>query len=166
MKNETKVLTDELKERCLDFAKRMCFNAWPNITEARKKKLWSDAEWFLTDCLNEGYTGWELGGEKDDFPACDWFSERFANYIPNTEKWYRLYPDEEPKYYHQLNVICRIAFDVIDGFPGGVWGFTVSDIKRMYDGEFPKWFDTGDWIKMGNGEVDIMKLPDEASLCI
>lgn len=162
MVEEKQPVSNELRERCLDFAKRMCFNAWPDITESRKKKLWSDAEWFLADCLDEGATSWE----DDKVYPCDWFSERFAKYIPDTEKWYRLYPDEEPKYFHQLNVICRIAFDVIDGFPGGVWGFTIGDIKRMYDGIFPAWFDTGDWIKMGNGDVDVMKLPDEASLCI
>ncbi|MBA7606555.1 hypothetical protein ES703_13705 [subsurface metagenome] len=166
METETKILTEELKERCLDFAKRLIFKGPWHITDARRKKLWSDAEWFLTDALEEGNTGWEAGTKDDTFPACDWFSERFEQYIPSTEKWYRKYPDEEPKYYHQLNVVCRIAFDVIDGFPGGVWGFTIGDIKRMYDGELPVWFDTGDWMKMGNGMVDIIKLPDEASLCI
>ena len=159
-------VSSELRERCLDFAKRLIFTVWVNLTDARRKKLWSDAEWFLTDALDEGHTGWESGSPKDTFPACDWFSERFGHYIPCTAKWERIYPDEEPKYYHQLTVVCRIAFDVIDGFPGGVWGFTIADIKRMYDGKIPDWLDTGDWIKMGNGAVDIMKLPDEASLFI
>lgn len=157
-------LSNELKERCLDFAKRMCFTGWPDITDARRKKLWSDAEWFLTDCLNEGATDWE----DDEIYPCDWFSERFAEeYVPNTPKWDKRFENGEcPKYYNTLCCICRAAFDVVSDLPGMVWALTVGDIRRMYDGELPEWFIGEGWQLMDDGAVDITKLPDTADLAI
>lgn len=155
----------ELRGRCLDFAKRFIFNGRSTLTEARRQKLWSDAEWFLTDALDEGYTGWEKGGTEDSFPACDWFDERFnEQYFPNTPKWDKRWENgEEPKYLHELNVVCRLAFDVIDGMPGGVRGISIGEIRRMYDGQIPEWFNEG-WMDNQGNRVDLNKTGDDEDL--
>ena len=152
MTTETKMLTEELKERCLDFAKRFIFKGRENLTEARRKKLWSDAEWFLTDCLEEGYTSWDGQDKESSYPPGDWFHERFDEmYFPNTPKWdRRLENGEEPRYLHELNVVCRLAFDVIDNMPGGVWGISLGELRRMYGGQIPEWLNQGWLDKKGN----------------
>lgn len=161
METETKV-TNELKERCLDFAKRFIFKGRQNLTDARRKKLWSDAEWFLTDALEEGHTGWESGSPESTFPACDWFNERFdEKYFPNTPKWdKRFEAGEQPKYLNELNVICRLAFDVIDDMPGGVWGISLGEIRGMYDGQIPEWFNQG-WLDKQGNPVDLTTFGDD-----
>ncbi len=163
-----RVLSEEEKQRCLDFARRMCFSVWPEITEARSKKLWSDAEWFLTDVLEEGHVGYETGNPDRTFPACNWFSERFdEQYLPNTPRWDKQFEDgEEPKYYRQLSSVCRAALDVVDGMPGGVWGFTIADFKRMYDGKLPDWLDDGEWQIVNDGKAILAEAADDVMLPI
>jgi hypothetical protein len=58
-----------------------------------------------------------------------------------------------------LSATCRAAMDVV-GEPGaGVLGWTVGDIKRMYDGQLPDWFDTG-WKHKDDGYVKLQNEPD------
>lgn len=163
-----RILTEEEKQRGLDFARRMCFFGWPTLTEARSKKLWSDAEWFLADVLEEGHTGYETGTREDTFPACDWFSERFEEkYFPDTVRWNKKFENgDEPKYYRQLSCICRAALDVVDGMPGGVWGFTIADFKRMYDGKLPDWLDDGEWKIVNDGKAVLSEAEDHIMLPI
>ena len=161
-----RVLTEDEKQRCLDFARRMCFFGWPALTEARSKKLWSDAEWFLKDVLDEGHVGYETGSPDDSFPACDWFSERFERYAVPNARWEEKYPDEEPKYYRQLSCVCRAALDIVDNIPGGVWGFTIADIKRMYDGKLPDWLDDGEWKIVNDGQAVLAEAEDHIMLPI
>jgi len=156
MTTKTKTVTKEMKERCLDFAKHYIFKGRENLTEARRKKLWSDAEWFLTDCLEEGYTSWDCSAKESSYAPCDWFHERFDEmYFPNTPKWDRRFEaGEEPRYLNQLEVVCRLAFDVIDNMPGGVWGITLGELRRMYDGQIPPWLNEG-WLDKNQNPVDL-----------
>mgnify|MGYP001617389396 CR=1 FL=1 len=160
--------TKELHSRALDFAKRMCFKGYSNLTEARRQKLWSDAEWFLTDCFEQGCTSWDHDKPKGGMYPCDWIMERFAEkYFPNTARWDKKFEaGEEPRYFSLLNAICRSAIDIFDEFAGGVWGWTIADFKRMYDGELPEWFPRGDWQLIGNGLIPFSTMTDESSIAI
>lgn len=165
---ETKILTEETKERCLEFAKLFIFKGRDNLTEARRKKLWSDAEWFLTDCLEEGYTSWDEESRESSYAPCDWFHERFDEmYFPNTPKWDRRFKrGDEPRYLHELNVVCRLAFDAISGMPGGVWGITIGELRKMYDGQIPEWLNQG-WLDRKGNSVDLNQVGgDEDTIAI
>ncbi len=161
--------TLELHSRALDFAKRMCLKGYPNLTEARRQKLWSDAEWFLTDCFEDGCTSWDQDkGVRQEMYPCDWFQERFTQmYFPNTARWDKKFEaGEEPKYFSTLQAVCRSAIDIFDDLAGGVWGWTIGDLKRMYDGELPEWFPRGDWQLIGDGLVPFSSMTDTCSIAI
>lgn len=165
--DDAKLLTEEDKHRCLDFAKRLCFVGYDHLTQARRDRLWYEAEGFLADALAEGHTSWETKSPDGlGCCTCDWFSERFSErYIPLTGKWAdRLEKGDYPQFFDTLEAICRAAFDVVDDFAGGVWGFTLGDIRRMYDGTLPDWIPT-DWY-LDDTLVDLATLPDEVSICI
>lgn len=151
----------ELQERCMDFAKRMVFKGYENLTLARKEKLWSDVEWFLTDVFEAGASSWD----QDEVYACDWIHERFEKYEYPSSRWEHKVIDlgVEPKYFRMLSATCRCAVDLFDDFAGGVWGWTVGDIKRMYDGKLPDWFPT-DWQIMGNGPAPPLKDTDRIAI--
>lgn len=148
MGTETKVLTEDLKERCLDFAKRLCLKGHPELTEARRQKLWAHTEEFLKQCLDDVCTGWEDG---PDYYPCDIFSEHFESYDVSDWKFER---GIENKFFAQLRSICRTAFDVIDGMPGGVFGYRLGTIRCMYDGCIPDWFSQG-WQDKQGSPVDL-----------
>jgi hypothetical protein len=163
---EIKVLTQEEKDRCLDFAKRMVFKGYDNLTQKRREKLWSDVEWFLTDALEEGHWGWETGSPEETFAMCDWIRERFEKDAYPSSRWEHKVCDLgiEPKYFSMLSATCRAAMDIVNDFAGGVWGWTVSDIRRMYDGEIPNWFPLDGWYYLGDGPAP--RLTDECSVAL
>lgn len=164
--DEVKILTQEQKTRCLDFAKRMVYKGYERLTQKRKDKLWGDVEWFLTDALEDGHWGWETGDREDTFSMADWIHERFEKYEYPSDKWERKICDlgEEPTYFRMLSATCRAAMDIIDDFAGGVWGWTVSDIRRMYDGTIPEWFPLDGWMILGNGVAPKLKDEDHIAL--
>ncbi len=163
---DVKTLTQEEKDRCLDFAKRMVFKGYQKLTQKRKERLWSDVEWFLSDALEEGHWGWETGGRDDSFPMCDWIHERFERLNYPSARWGKKVCDlgEYPKYFNMLSATCRAAMDIVNDFAGGVWGWTVGDIRRMYDGEFPSWFHLDGWHYLGDGPAPT--LTDKDSIAI
>lgn len=163
---DVRILTQEEKDRCLDFAKRMVFKGYENLTNKRRERLWGDVEWFLTDALNEGHWGWETGNPTDTFSMCDWISERFSNLEYPSRKWEHKVCDlgEQPKYYNMLSATCRASMDIVDDFAGGVWGWTVGDIRRMYDGEIPSWFPLEDWHIIGDGVAPTLKDEDHIAI--
>jgi hypothetical protein len=165
-KDTIKVLTQEEKERCLDFAKRMVFKVYNNLTQKRKERLWADVEWFLTDALKEGHWGWETGSPENTFSICDWIHERFEKEEYPSPRWEHKVLDLGiyPKYFNMLSATCRAAMDIVDDFAGGVWGWTVGDIRRMYDGEIPSWFPLDGWNYLGDGEAP--RLTDECSVAL
>jgi hypothetical protein len=159
-------LTQEQKERVLDFAKRMVFKGFKNLTQKRRERLWGDIEWFLTDALDEGYWGWETGGRDDTFCMSDWMSERFDRLKYPSARWeYKVLElGIEPRYFQMLAGTCRAAMDIVNDFPGGVWGWTVGDIRRMYDGIIPDWLPLDGWHYLGDGPAP--RLTDDCSITI
>lgn len=160
--------TKELHARALDFAKRLCSKGYKHLTQARREKLWSDAEWFLTDCFEAGCTSWDQDIPEGEMYPCDWFQERFAEkYFPDTDRWNKKFQaGKEPKYFSTLEAICRSAIDIFDDFAGGVWGWSIGDFKLMYDGKLPDWFPKDDWQILGDGLIPFSSLTDDSSIAI
>ena len=160
--------TLELHQRALDFTKRAIFKGYTSLTSARREKLWSDAEWFLADCFEDGITSWDQDKGRQGMYACDWFHERFdEKYFPNTPRWDKKFEaGQQPKYLDVLNFVVRSAIDLVDNWAGGCIGWTIGDFKRMYDGELPPWFPKDEWQIMGDGLVPFSTLKDESVLCV
>lgn len=130
-------------ERMMDFAERMCAQGYPELTEARKKRLWNEVKGFLELCIENEATGYEENPQDRDWLPCDIFHEHFAEYDMTDAEYWR-YDEgkgkkESNRFYCHLSAICRSALDTLDG-AFGVIGFKVGDIRRMYDGEIPDWF--------------------------
>jgi hypothetical protein len=160
----------QLHEFALDFAERAIFIGYEKLTMERRKKLWSDAEWFLIDCFETGCHSWDQDKDAQGMYACDFFAERFhEEYWPNTDKWNHKFCDLGiyPKYLETLSFICRSAIDIVDDFAGGCWGWTLGDFKRMYNGELPSWFPTDGWIYMADGPAPpVSEWKDSERICV
>lgn len=122
----------EQYERWLDFAQRMALQGWPHLTEARKQKIHRDVTVFISfysDC-HEDVEGWDSG------PAyvCDHFEECFGVH----KHWEN---ENAPNRYHlQLSCCIRAGVDVATEDCCGVVGFTLGDVRRMFNGQLPDWF--------------------------
>jgi hypothetical protein len=160
----------ELHERALDFAKRAVFKRYDNLTMARREKLWSDAEWFLTDCFETGCSDWDQEKRAQGMYACDFFSERFEEkYLPDTEKWNHKFCDLgiQPKYFGTLEFVCRSAIDLVDDWAGMCFGWTLGEIKEMYDGKLPPWFPLDGWQYFMDGAAPpVSEWKDDAGISI
>lgn len=142
-------------QRLLDLAQRLCQRGYPHLTEPRRGKLWDQLESFLTECLKRGATGWENGGP-GDYPPCDLFRDAFEEFdVPP----HAIDQDRENRFYSLLQVIARTSFDAVDGFPGGVVGWTVGDVRRIYEGTIPDWWNNHLQDRAGNS-VDLNQAED------
>ncbi len=159
--------TEERKTRSLDFAKRMIFKGYQKLTDARRKRLWEEAEYFITECLDTGSYDWDQTKGGYGY-ACDYFSEHFEEqYFPNTTKWDKKFEDgEEPKFLGTLRFICRAAIDLFDDWAGGCWGWTIGDFKRMYDGQLPDWFPKEGWHYLMDGPASFSEMSDDSVIAV
>lgn len=143
------------RERLLDLAQRLCLQGYPNLTERRRARLWFLLESFLESCLDYGITAWE--GDED---AGDYFQETFSDFDISDRKFERD-PDQENKFHSTLNYIARCAFDAVSGFPGGTWGLSIGDFRRIYGGQLPGWWSEGEWEDGTGNPVDPNTVEDK-----
>jgi hypothetical protein len=132
-----------LYERWKEFARRMIFNGGlGELTEARKKRLWAEVESFIDDYRSEPVDGWDR-----EYCLCDSFHEIFGQTYgmdiahpyscPDGFRGFEY--DENPRrFYNQLEIVIRASVDAVtDG--EGVLGYTVGDLRQMFDGKIPRW---------------------------
>ena len=167
---ETSATLTELHQRALDFARRAIFKGYSHLTKPRQEKLWSDAQWFLGDCFEDGIHDWDQEkGLGNGMYACDWFMERFEyRYLPNTTRWNRKFEQGEyPAYLNILMYVCRSAIDLVDDWAGMCIGWTLGDFKRMYDGELPSWFPCDGWNYFADGPAPpVSEWDDTTKICV
>jgi hypothetical protein len=159
--------TEEMKARCLDFAHRMIFKGYQNLTDARRKKLWEEAEYFITMCLDNGSYDWDQTRGGYGY-ACDYFHEHFdEQFFPDTERWDKKFEKGiQPKFLDTLEFICRAAIDLFDDWAGGCWGWTIGGFKRMYDGQLPDWFPKDGWHILFDGNIAFSEMTDETAIAV
>jgi hypothetical protein len=123
-------------ERWNDFTKNMIYAGLGNITQARKDKLWSEAESFIYGYRNEPVDGWD-----DEYCLCDDFREHFVEYINDIWDDRAGWQKESQHYFaNQLEIVIRAGVNVAcESDHAGVIGFTVGDLRTMYAGEIPEW---------------------------
>lgn len=133
----------------------MCYGAWPSKTRHRKDRLWREAENFIDDY--PGFVDWDQT-PWDGVYACDAFGEYFCDYgssIWDEDEGYR---DDPHLFYNQLRCALRAGLDAVSG-ECGIIGFTVGDVRHMFDGALPQWF--------ANAYTDpkaLIQAPDDAAL--
>jgi len=152
----------ELRARCLDFARRYITVGLSHYTPSRRDLLWNEVESFLQYCIAEGCTGWEKG-PPHTIP-CDLFEEYFedSGYRESNTKWLK---GKTNRFLQDLRFICRLAFDVVDGMPGGTLGLTVGTVKRMYDGTIPQWF-LQPWLDQTEQHTDLNTVDETQVLLV
>jgi len=153
----------EQRARALDFAWRLCFKGHPRLTENRKQRLWDEIESFIVYCFELGATaGWEDNPKGHDYP-CDLFPDHFEEYDVTGREFER---EKENRFYSMAQAICRSAFDAVSGFPGGVFGYKIGDLKLMYEGRIPRWINNG-WVRLKDSSpVNLNAMPDEEHIAI
>ena len=122
--------------RWFDFAKRMVniFDATPE----RKQKLISEIEAFIGiyDVGERKITGWDTALYNGDMCVGSMFDEHFEEY----EVWNHKLEIYTGKFHHQLSCAIRAGIDVVTmEWGGGVLGFDIGDLRKMYDGKIPQW---------------------------
>lgn len=129
-----------------DFALRMARQGWPTITEQRKGRLVTELTGFLDAYRADAprITSWDNG----DLPVCDeameWFDAHDHGEGHNT-------------FYTQIQCCLRSGLDLVAEASAGVLGFTVGDVRRMYEGTIPAWI-----AAQYNG--DLTAAPDSADI--
>lgn len=130
-------MTPEQYERWRDFSLRMARNAFPEATEGRRRKIAESIE---------GFFSWYDGQDVSDI--CDWDSG--PSYIGDAvnshldrhyhERWTKdgLEPRRN-KFENQVSCCIRAGIDCASAPSGGVIGFTVGDLRRMYPEGLPDW---------------------------
>ena len=147
------------RERLLDLAQRLCSQGYPDLTDRRKARLWSQLEPFLETCLEDGATGWEENClNRNDLPG-DFFREHFYDRgFDVTDQEYER--GKENRFFSTLSYFARLAFDAVSGFPGGTYGLSIGDFKRIYGGQIPAWWSDGEWQDQAGNPVDLNTLED------
>ncbi len=156
-------MNPELRARCLDFARRYIHIGLSHYTCHRRALLWNEAEGFLQYCIDERCTGWEKGPDSYTMP-CDIFDEHFEGegYQESDAKWEK---GRTNRFYEVLRFACRVAFDVVDHFPGGTLGLTVGIVRRMYGGTIPQWF-CQPWLDETPEHVDLNNVDENQILFV
>ena len=128
-----------------DFATRFAQHAWENMTEHRRTRLTEAVTDFIDLYADEEdkahlHIGWdacqceECHNIHGDILA-DRVMEYFDEYYPVKEK-------DKLCFYDQICCCLRSALNAAGDNNAGVIGFTVGDIRRMYDGVIPEWYAT------------------------
>lgn len=146
--------TPEQIGRCYDFGVRMATHVFPAMTARRKERLISEVEGFLS-CLRDASPG-EVGTWDEGTPLniCigDWASEYYQHLDAGDPE-----VDRPGRFYNRVICCVRAAVDLAIEASAGVLGFTVGDLRRMYDGEVPAWISD-------QYEPAIAGQPDEATI--
>ena len=122
--------------RWVDFAKRMV-NIY-DATPERKEKLINEIKGFI-EIYNVGdreIAGWDTTLVNGDMCVGSLFDEYFEEY----ETWNPKLEEYTGKFHNQLSCAIRAGIDIVtQEWGGGVLGFDVGDLRKMYDGKIPQW---------------------------
>lgn len=130
-------MTQEQYDNWKDFTTRMGATVYKNLTLKRKEKIKSQiANYFQwRDFQNDWPDILDWDGNGDDYFLGEAVDEFFDEY----RHWSRKEGCYTGKFYNQITCCIRAGFDMAVKQSGGVLGFSVGDIRQMYDGNVPLW---------------------------
>jgi hypothetical protein len=123
------------------FATRMAKHCYPKTTDTRKAKILEEVKSFFTERRYQkdysSFTDWDGNDGSECLTSyVDDFFEKYTH-------WNRREEFYTGRFYEQVTCCIRAGFDVAVKPSGGVLGFTVGDVRRMWSGLVP------DWVKEG-----------------
>ncbi len=119
------------------FALQMAKHCFLEATEARRRKLYDELEGYLTWV---GDDGWADGAEYTKFNSWDFdVSGHAESYF--AQHYHEDFNGEERgnKFLNQIMCCLRAGVDVAVKPSGGVVGFTIGDVRRMFGNRLPQW---------------------------
>ena len=126
-------VTAEEHARWKDFSTRLAHHGWPKATEQRKKRIAEVVGWFIDQYgdAREDVHGWDsdltVSISRDLSEFLDSHCHRPIDVMTET------------RFERQVSSCVRAGIDVAVSPSGGVVGFNVGTLRRMYDGEIPGW---------------------------
>jgi len=135
-----------VSERFLDFSVRIAEKGFPNITDKRRERLSKEVRSFLEYLIDfcereeedegdilEGWDGGQIEAHMIEYFEQDGF------WIETREGV------KEGKFYNMLQCCVRAGIDAALNYfkGGGVLGFNLGDLRKMYDKEIPQWLQEG-----------------------
>lgn len=156
-------MTNEQFKRWAQCAIRMAIHCTEG-TEARKKKVVKEVKdyfrWRIFQQDWHDIHDWD--GNKDTYYLCDTVREFFEKYL----HWNSKNEEYEGRFHDQIVCCIHAGFDmaVPDGASaGGVIGYTVGDVRKMFNGIIPDWL-LSDWLDKNENPIDIQSLGDNERL--
>jgi len=132
-------------ERWKDFAVKMAKCVYPTATPSRQEKIIGNVNDYFSEreFQNDwdGISDWD--GNGDDF----FLSEDVDDFFGKYRHWNRRTGEYEGKLHTQITCCIRAGFDIAVKQSGGVVGFTVGDVRKMFNGNVPNWVKKRDWEK-------------------
>jgi hypothetical protein len=139
--------------RMQDFATRMINTE--NLTPQRKEKLHEDMQEFITGCLRNGIRSWDEPGS-DGICGGTYFDDLFyETYSKHNE-----HGEQVNKYFNILAAFAKASIDVaFENYTGGgVLGFSVGFVRKMYNNSLPDWITEPLGINTQTTEDDLLWL--------
>ena len=131
-------MTDEQFERWMQFSIRISVHGFPEATKQRRRKIIKQvANYFRWRNFQRDWSGissWD--GIDDEYYLSDAVSDFFNKYL----HWRRKEEYYGGKFFDQITSCIKAGFDVaVKPSAGGVLGFTVGDVRHMWQGCVPEW---------------------------
>jgi hypothetical protein len=130
-------MTQEQYNNWKDFAVRMGRTVYQSATEKRQKKILDKILDYFSwrELQNDWPEIMDWDGNKDDYFLADAVEEFFDEH----RHWSRKLACHTGKLYDQIVCCIRAGFDMAVEQSGGVLGFCIGDVRRMYNGQVPMW---------------------------
>jgi hypothetical protein len=122
---------DQTVQAWLDFSTRL-LNAY-NLTKKRKEKAHRDITEFISMYEGEEVKDWDNAATSHGL-VC----EHFDDYFHEHDYMDKYGGHKVNSYFNLLRSCVRAGLDVAVGRVGGVIGFTVGDLKKIYGGKIPE----------------------------
>lgn len=159
-------MTEEQFARWRDFSTRMALRGFPDATEARRTNIarWVE-EWFAFLTLKppawSSWLGWEESESENRHGAADETFDRWAEELPGyssgvAERYYR---GRRWRFLTQILCCVQAGLNMVGKPSAGVLGWTVGDLRRMYDGVIPNWINE-------RYEADLSIAPDDEQILL
>jgi len=130
-------------DRWQDFAIRMAQSVFETATKVRQEKIIKNVKDYFSEREFQddwdGINDWD--GNGDDYFLGDDVNDYFDIY----RHWNSKTGEYEGKFLNQITCCIRAGFDMAVKQSGGVVGFTVGDVRKMFDGKVPDWIKKRDW---------------------
>ena len=120
-----------------DFTTRMAETVYPKATEKRRKTMLQQIRYLFDEleCNNEWAKITDWDGNGDNYH----FGESLEEFYSDILHWNEKKQCYTGKLYNQIVCCICAGFDIAVRQSGGVIGFTIGDVRKMYDGQVPEW---------------------------